>query len=176
VEKKENPDGAEQKALERKELDLLVGRGFRFHVTAGGRKKTFEIREPTAWVLDCLSALWLEMEPDDRLLSGEDTFLTASKQAVRKNARRMARVFAVATAGDPYSFFPFSRWVRRLLHRARVKRLTRLFYHTLRPSMMKELSVYLLATGNLADFINSMRLLSGARTTLPIKSRIEKQG
>jgi hypothetical protein len=169
--------GSEERiAMERKELDLLVGKGFHFDVTVRGRKRTFEVHEPTAWVLDCLSALYLELEMDEQMLSDANACMIESNRLVRKHAFRMARVIAVAVAGDTYSFFAPERWIRRLFHRAKVARLARLFYHSLSPSKMKELSVYLLATGNMADFINSIRLISGARTTIKIKKRIEKQG
>jgi hypothetical protein len=174
MEKEEdNKSNAER---ERGELDLLTGKGFGFSVGAGKRKRTFTIHEPTAWTLDCLSALCIEMEMDESLLKDEDGYLNESRRLIRKHAFRMARVIAVAVAGDTYSSFPAVRRVRMFFHRARVSRLTRLFYHTLTPSKMKELSAYILAVTNMADFINSMRLLSGARTTLPTKGRIEKQG
>lgn len=173
---KKEEDNKSNVERERGELDLLTGRGFGFSVGAGKRKRTFTIQEPTVWTLDCLSALSIDMEMDENLLKDEDGYLNESRKLIRKHAFRMARVIAVAVAGDTYSFFPAVRWARRLFHRARVNRLTRLFYHTLTPSKIKDLSVYILAISNMADFINSMRLLSGARTTLPTKGRIEKQG
>jgi hypothetical protein len=176
MEDNEKLDELKRRELERRELNLLVSAGHCFDVVSEGRKRTFEIHEPTAWVLDCLSALWLEMDMDEEVLKDNEVYLTESKRLVNENAFRMARVVAVAVAGDTYSFNPGVRWVRRLFHRAKVERLTRLFYHTLRPSKLLELSYYILAISNIADFLNSMRLLSGARTTIPIKNRIEKQG
>jgi hypothetical protein len=161
---------------ESEELDLLVGKGFSFRFGAGKGEKSFTIQEPTAWVLDCMSALCIGMEIDENLLSSDDGYLSESRRLIRKNAFRMAQVIAVAVAGDTYSCFAPARWLKQLFHRAKVRRLAALFYHTLRPSKIKKLSMYVLAAGNTADFINSMRLLSGARTTIPIKNRIEKQG
>ncbi|MDR1456378.1 MAG: hypothetical protein LBJ01_12055 [Tannerella sp.] len=165
--------GTGRRELERRELDLLTGEGFRFEIPVGKGKKTFTVHEPTAWVLDCMSALCLEMEMDENLLANSEGFLNESRRLVRKNAFLLSRVIGVAVAGDTYSPFPPVRWARGLFHRVKVRRLSRLFYHSLAPSKMKEISSFVLAASNLGDFINSIRLLSGARTT--ISGRIEKQ-
>jgi hypothetical protein len=161
---------------ERRELDLLLERGVSFEVQAGKRKRTFRFNEPTLGTLDRLSRLWVEMVVDEALLNDHDVYLSASKKLVRGHARRMAEVIAVAVTPDAYSVSPVIRYFRKILYEWRIKRLTRLFYHTVKPSRLFDLSCNIVAMGNLGDFINSMRLMSGARTTVPIKNRIEKQG
>jgi hypothetical protein len=161
---------------ERKELDLLLEKGVSFEVQTGRKKRTFRFNEPTLGTLDRLSRLWVDMVIDEELLNDHDVYLSASKKLVMDNARRMARVIAIAVTPDSYSVSPVIRCFKSRMYEWRIKRLTRLFYHTVIPSRLFSLSYSIIAMGNLGDFINSMRLMSGARTTVPIKSRIEKQG
>ena len=54
-----------------------------------------------------------------------------------------------------------------------INKWTTLFFHTIKPSKLVGLSEAVTSVSNLGDFINSMRLMSGARTTQPRTERIE---
>ena len=166
--------------LEREELNLLVKQGIKFSVTHKIRrhkkgvkgffqrpevitvKEDFEIQEPTLSVLDRLSAIWVEMGLDEkRLTAGGTETLAEAKRIAKDNAARMARIIAIAVLGEKYN------------DDKELDRLTALFFHTIKPSKLVGLSEAVTSVSNLGDFINSMRLMSGARTTQPRTERIE---
>jgi hypothetical protein len=159
--------------IERAELNLLIAEGFRIEVLAGKRKKVFKIAEPTLAVLDRISDISLGMieVKDDN--NNADVFATA-RRAVRKNSKRMALVIAVVVLGESYyTTFPILKHVLNIGYRYRLRQLTNLFMHTITPSQLVELSAGITGVSNLGDFMRSMRLLSDARTTRPIRESIE---
>lgn len=180
--------------IEREELNLLVKRGVKFDVAykIRRRKKGFrgffqkketltineiyEIHEPTLSVLDRLSAVWVEMGIDeDSLNAGGTSTLVEAKQIAHENTGRMARVIAIAVLGEDYNITEVGT-NGRIKHKhddKELDRLTDLFLHTIKPSKLVGLANTVTNVSNLGDFIGSMRLMSGARTTQPRKNRIE---
>ena len=175
--------------LEREELNLLVKQGIKFSVTHKIRrhkkgvkgffqrpevitvKEDFEIQEPTLSVLDRLSAIWVEMGLDEkRLTAGGTETLAEAKRIAKDNAARMARIIAIAVLGEDYHA---GGRVKKYNDDKELDRLTALFFHTIKPSKLVGLSEAVTSVSNLGDFINSMRLMSGARTTQPRTERIE---
>lgn len=180
--------------MEREELNILVKQGIRFGITRKVRrrkkglkglfqrpqvdtvKENFVIQEPTLSVLDRLSAIWVEMEVDeDRLSGGGTAVLAAAKRTVKDNAKRMARIIAIAVLGEDYHITEIraNGRVKHYNDDKELDRLTALFAHTIKPSKLVGLAEIVTSISNLGDFINSMRLMSGARTTQPRKERIE---
>ena len=180
--------------MEREELNLLVKQGIKFSVTHKVRrrkkgvkgffqrpeviteKEYFEIQEPTLSVLDRLSAIWVEMELDeDRLTAGGTGTLAEAKRIAKANAGHMARIIAIAVLGEDYHVTEVGAGgrIRKYNDDKELDRLTALFFHTIRPSKLVGLSEALTSVSNLGDFINSLRLMSGARTTRPRTERIE---
>ncbi|MEG2157013.1 MAG: hypothetical protein RRY07_04405 [Bacteroidaceae bacterium] len=180
--------------IEREELNLLVKRGVKFDVTykirrrkKGFRKffqkketiivnEVYEIHEPTLSVLDQLSAVWVEMGIDeDSLNAGGTSTLVEAKQIAHENARRMARIIAIAVLGEDYNMTEvgIKGRIKSYQDDKELDRLTALFMHTIKPSKLVGLANTVTNVSNLGDFIGSMRLMSGARTTQPRKERIE---
>ena len=192
-----NEDNIREKTdfeLEREELNLLVKQGIKFSVThkVHRRKKgvkglfqrpeivtvkeDFEIQEPTLSVLDRLSAIWVETEVnEDRLTAGGTETLAEAKRIAKDNAARMARIIAIAVLGEDYHVTEVGTGgrIRKYNDDKELARLTALFFHTIKPSKLVGLSEAITSVSNLGDFINSMRLQSGARTTQPRTERIE---
>lgn len=180
--------------LEREELNLLVKRGVKFDISYKVRRKkqgfrgffqkketltiseVYEIHEPTLSILDRLSAVWVEMGIDeDSLNAGGTTTLVEAKQIAHENAERMARIIAIAVLGEDYNITEVGINGRIKSHQddKELDRLTALFLHTIKPSKLVGLANTVTNVSNLGDFIGSMRLMSGARTTQPRKKRIE---
>lgn len=136
-------------------------------------KKVFRVAEPTLSTLDRLSALWLEMTIDETKLNDADYLCTAKKLAA-KEATKLAKVVAVAVLGEEYyDVTENGGYFTRKPNEKRLNRLASLFEHTITPSQLLTLAILITNVSNLGDFINSMRLQSGARTTQPRTERIE---
>lgn len=190
----DNNDEIKALEREREELNLLVQRGVKFDVTTKIRRRkkglrgffsrpetvnethTFEIYEPTLSVLDRISALSLAIDIDEATIKAEgEAAITEARQVTKENIMRMARVVAVAVLGEDYHVTEVNRFgkVKKYNDDKELDRLTALFFHSVKPSVLVGLTAMITTMCNLGDFINSMRLLSGARTATPRKERIE---
>ena len=165
---------------EKRELDILIGRGIEFEVVErrrvrGGWRQLFRwewqdvthryhIKEPTLGVLDMLSAEYIKLEVDEGLLSEQPLLL--SKQLVLRYAKVAARIVAIAVLGVE------CRDSRRL------EELAKLFYHHVTPTKLAQLTDTIHLMSNYWSFTTSIRSMSGARTTAPHKEddRIEGGG
>lgn len=192
-----NEDNIQEKTaleMEREELNILVKQGVRFSVSRKVRhrkkgikglfqrpqvvtvKEDFEIQEPTLSVLDRLSSIWVEMGLDeDRIKAGGTATLAEAKRIANENAKRMARIIAIAVLGEDYHVTEIGAGgrVKQYNDDKELDRLTAIFFHSIKPSRLVGLSEAVTSVSNLGDFINSMRLMSGARTTQPRTERIE---
>lgn len=167
---------------EKKEIRLLISNGISFTVdyvesitvriprfsfckllkkkvtTNEPKQREFVIKEPTLYTLDRLSAEYIEMVVD------EEKIREAPRQQARiyfqEHNKRMAKVVAIAVLGNEWD------------NADRLNELTEFFFRWLKNSSLVELVQVIDLTNNLADFINSIRLLSSARTTIP--NRVEK--
>ena len=190
----DNNDEIKALEREREELNLLVQRGVKFDVTTKIRRRkkglrgffsrpetvnethTFEIYEPTLSVLDRISALSLAIDIDEATIKAEgEAAITEARQVTKENIMRMARVVAVAVLGEDYHVTEVNRFgkVKKYNDDKELDRLTALFFHSVKPSVLVGLTAMITTMCNLGDFINSMRLLSCARTATPRKERIE---
>lgn len=180
----------EQKQLEqeKRELNTLINKGIAFEVKDtelvcekrffGLRKKytkrevvrKFRIEELTLATLDRLSAEWIEFAIDESKLKSADGMKFAHRFAY-EHSRRCARIIAIAVMGEELMIpKPMkrggTRWVEDVL---RLEELTDLFARKLKPSMLHNLCSLVDAMCNLGDFLNSIRLMSAERTTMPIR-------
>lgn len=112
---------------------------------------------------------------EDRLTAGGTETLAEAKRIAKDNAARMARIIAIAVLGEDYHVTEVGTGgrIRKYNDDKELDRLTALFFHTIKPSKLVGLSEAITSVSNLGDFINSMRLQSGARTTQPRTERIE---
>lgn len=181
MEETNNIDSLQQ---ERNELRLLINEGVAFNVTylekvrKGGRwhwllrlfkrgkaielvesQRTFVVKEPTAFTLDRLSAEYIELVLDEAKI--KEAPRQEARRLFSKHNRRMARIVAIAVLGNLWE------------DKKQLGELTEFFSRWLKNSQLWELVQAIDLTNNLADFINSMRLMSSARTTMP--NRIESQ-
>ena len=115
------------------------------------------MKEPTAYTLDRLSAEYIELTID------EEKIREAPRQQARlyfqQHGKRMAKIIAIAILGNDWE------------DEQRLTELTDFIFKWTTNSQQHELVQAIDLTNNLADFINSIRLLSSARTTIP--NRIE---
>lgn len=184
---KQNTAKEKLEALEKEQSELrqLIQQGVTFDVTVTYRKrrkgwreffgakervrekKVFRIEEPTLSTLDRLSQIWLELEIDEAKMN-DNEYLNVAKQLAAKNAKLLARMVAIAVLGEDY-YKVSSRGdsFRRREDTKRVNALTSLFYHSVKPSDLFTLAVLITNVSNLGDFINSIRLMSAARTSDP---------
>ena len=179
---------------EQTELRKMIGEGVTFDVEITHRRrkpgfwgyfrrrekvtetKVYTIQEPTLATLDRLSLLWLQMEIDETKL-GDDDYLRTARALASKEAAKLAEVVAVAVLGEDYYIATYDGTTyRRKEDKKALRDLTRLFFHTLKPSELLTLAIIVTNVSNLGDFVNSMRLMSAARTSDPEATRIEQQG
>ena len=117
------------------------------------------VKEPTAYTLDRLSAEYIELVMDENTIK-ENPRQEARKLFMEHN-KRMARIVAIAVLGNQSE------------NKEKLEELTGLFSKGIKNSQLFDLVQGIDRPNNLSDFINSMRLMSSARTTMP--SRIESQ-
>ena len=189
-----NSDEIKALELERRELNLLIKNGVKFHVTTKIRRRkkglrgffsrpetieethAFEMHEPTLAVLDRISDLSLNIAFDEAAIQSEDhTPIEGAKRLVRAKSKQMARAVAIAVLGEDYHVTEVTRFgrVKQYGDDKELDRLTALFFHSIKPSKLATLCSAITSVNNLGDFTTSMRYLSGARTATPRKERIE---
>lgn len=183
TEKKSSQSSFNELEAEKHELRLLIERGISFTINYQEERKVriprwrwfrfikrtqtiledkqqeFVVKEPTAFTLDRLSAEYIELVMDENLIK-ENPRQEARKLFMEHN-KRMARIVAIAVLGNQWE------------NKEKLEELTAFFGRWLKNSQLLDLVQAIDLTNNLADFINSMRLMSSARTTMP--SRIESQ-
>lgn len=190
----EEKNDLKQLELEREELNRIVNNGVTFEVEDveamvtkrsffGLFKKRelvkvtkkFKIEEPTLGTLDRLSREWVELAIDEESLKGKDGMKNARSLAAN-NALRCAKVIAIAVIGSEYKIPVTDKngVVRMREDVKRLNELTSLFARTIKPSRLYQIYILIQTMCNLGDFLNSIRLMSADRTTMPI--RIEENG
>jgi hypothetical protein len=184
----------ERLEAERRELNLLIGRGITFDVKRTIRKRkpgilgllggrvqeevteSFRIHEPTLSTLDRMSALQIELSIDEEKMRSEGA-LSEARRLTGEHSRRLARIVALAVMGQDYVSITQegSRQVYRYDNKG-LKDLTDVLFYSLTPSQLAEVVVYINTISNLGDFCNSIRLMSAARTTMPALVEENKKG
>jgi hypothetical protein len=173
---------------EKSELNALINKGVQFEVVDiefevkkrffGLIKKRipvkvckqFKINELTAGTLDRISAECIEIAIDEEKLKGNDGLQTA-KILAHKHSLRCCKIIALAVLGSDYLI---PKYVRNDVIRydedlEQLEYLTALFARTIKPSNLYQLTVLINAMCNLGDFLNSIRLMSSDRSTMPIR-------
>lgn len=170
---------------ERSELRRMIGEGITFDIDVKYKrrkrgflglfqkreevteKRVFKIAEPTLSTLDRLSVMWLDIAIDETKLNSDD-YLSTAKQLAAKEAERLAEVVAMAVLGEDYydvsergAMFVWKE------NKERLAELKNLFFHTISPSELLTIAIYITNVSNLGDFTNAIRLTSAARTSEP---------
>ena len=156
---------------ERSELNALIGRGVSFEV------QDVEIRHKTyLWGLFKKKVL----VPITRNFVIEEPTLGTlhARKMTKRHALRCARVIALAVLGSDYLIAKAGNGgiVRYEEDTKRLEDLTKLFARKIKPSELYQLYVLINAMCNLGDFLNSIRLMSADRTTIPIRIEESNEG
>lgn len=165
---------------ERNELNHLINEGVEFKVsyTLNHRKfsfrklrtitvseevkRTYKIQEPTLAVLDLISKESIEFADEEKI----DDAIKQARTEVAKHSKRSAKIVAIAVLGEDCFEHIKGRYV---VNEKKIDELAEVFSHCIKPSELIQVCNIITATSNLADFINSIRLMSVARTTMPIR-------
>lgn len=180
---------------EQNELNTLINKGITFEVedyfveekkklfglikkrTAVKTMRQFKIEEPTLATLDRISAESIEFAIDEEALKSDDG-LQKAKTLVKENSRRCSKIIAIAVIGSDYLIPKIGKGgvVSYVEDTKQLDLLTDLFFRQIKPSVMYQLFVLINAMSNLGDFLNSIRLMTAARTTMPIRIEKGKKG
>lgn len=181
-ETKDKIQEAKDMMAQRKVIQSIIGKGIKFSVnyTVKVRRKgflgffkpkvneerqeEFTLKEPTLSTLDRASAVWLRMNTDSIEEDGADTVKEGWKLA-KEHSHDMAECIAILVLGEAYYAVDGG-------DDKELERLTELFYKTIKPSQANDMALFINATANLVDFVNSMRLMKMSATTTPT-TRIE---
>lgn len=128
------------------------------------RTEDFVLKEPTLAVLDRASEVWLRMNTEDIEKESSDAIKEGYKLA-NAHAKDMAECLAILVLGEAYYAVDGG-------DDKELNRLSELFYKTVKPSQTEEIAMFINATSNLVDFVNSMRLMKMSITTTPT-ARVE---
>lgn len=178
-------DEKQKYEAEKKELNLLIGRGtsFRIDRTIHRRQKglsglfkkrvpekeslSFKIEEPTLSTMDHVSDERIELKIDEKALRG-DKGLTEARKLAKAHSRRCAKIIALSVMGSEYEITTkVGARVKYSTDEKRLKELTSIFFHGLKPSTLRDLVNAIDVMSNLGDFCSSIRLMSMTRTTAP---------
>jgi hypothetical protein len=183
VRKIESPEEARQ--IEETELNILLDKGISFDIelkqTVGifhkktiSKTETFVIKKLTLGTMDRMSKYFLQINIDENNLSDNASIISEAIRLIPKNAKNLSKIIALAVVGDNYysiekGIFKKRRYKR---NKKRVRELSRLFYETVSPSLLVNITNIIIGMCDMGNFLGSMRLMSASRTTAP---RIEKK-
>lgn len=137
-------------------------------------RKQFKIGALTAGTLDRMAGEWIEIAIDESAMKSDDAMQKA-RTLVHKHVLRCARIVAIAVLDSDYLI---PRWcgkngtVRYDEDRARLESLAALFARTLTPSDLYRVFAMINVMCDFGNFVNSIRLMSSYRSTMP--DRIEE--
>ena len=166
-------DEKKQLEQERNELNTLINKGVSFELKDTEFEvekrffglirrykpkevtRTFRIEEMTLATLDRITSELVEIAIDENEMKSADT-----------DSMKMARTIAKPGKGG-------IRWIEDT---KKLDELTSLFARKIKPSILYKLYVLVNTMGNLGDFMNSIRLISTERTTMPIRIEENNEG
>lgn len=136
--------------LEQSEAAALLDRGIEFNVN----KRKFIIYKPFLGTLDIISGLALDMIIDEEELDGDHGTHYANK-VVNRSAKQYAKIVACAVLN--------SKWKIRLFAGV----LAKWFYWNMKAADLRALAQIIVEDRSTLDFLLSIRLIAGIRTTKP---------
>lgn len=134
-------------------IDTLIEKGLRFNIG----KREYVVKELHLGAMDLMADCFLKMEINEEAI--KEYTLSAPKYEVKKSAKAFAKVIAIAIMDAKN----YSKWRIKLFTGI----LARKILWQVKPSVMLEVAKVILQLNNYADFLNSIRLTAGARTTKP---------
>ena len=173
---------------EKEELNHLINNGIQFEIECNEPvvirglfgiprrkiikiKKQFKIEETTLSTLDRIGLESVELVIDEKSLKESDDSIVVARNIAMKQARRMARVVAIAVLGSDWEIPKSNRngVIHYVENTKAIEELTDLFAHAIKPSQLNQLCLAINAMCNLSDFLKSTRLIATDRTTMPIR-------
>ena len=130
------------------------------------------IKQPTLAVLDLIASEQILLNIDESEMASEQGMQRARTMA-KEQCMRMARIVAMAIIGEDYFQFTGKKYVHA---DKELDRLSEMLYHNVKPSLLLKYCIFINTMSNLGDFINSIRLMSAARTTMPIRVEEKAEG
>lgn len=180
-------DEEKKREQERRELNLLINRGAKIaiertvYVRQSGilgrfkkrvkkvEKVEFVINEPTLSTLDRLAAEQLDIDIDEKLINDSNNWQCEVKKLTAAHLKRMARIIAIAVLGQDYVIaIQHGSGIKYKHDDEKLKELTELFLLTIKPTKLVQIVFMINTMSNFGDFMNSIRLMSASRTTMPI--------
>ncbi|MDQ1088561.1 hypothetical protein [Siphonobacter sp. SORGH_AS_1065] len=157
-----NPDVFDALQAEKQELDILIENGVKFktpirswlRLLSKTKERTFIIQQPYLGTLDYITAEYIRMDFSEERIK-EDP-LGESKRLALVNAKRCAHIIALCILNSKLKIALFSGVLTQYL----LWRIT--------PSKLFQIALLINTMSNIADFTNSIRLMStNPRTTAP---------
>lgn len=144
----------ESKTVKLPRWNNRLGKLLKRKVTTNEEKqREYVIKEPTLFTLDRLSLEYIELQIDEGKI--KESPRQQSRLYFKEYDNRMARIVAIAILGNDWE------------DSKKLDELTTFLFKWLTNSQLADLIKVIDLTNNLADFINSIRLISSARTTMP---------
>jgi hypothetical protein len=178
---------------EKQELNLLINNGMTFTIERTVYRRPagfcsflkrrvpekesiqFKIEEPTLSTLDRLAAEQIDLVIDETIMQS-DAGITEAKKLTHDHAGRMARILAIAVLGQDYlKPIQIGSRVKYEYDDKRLDELTELLKNNIKPSKLVQLTLMVNTMSNLGDFINSIRLMSATRTTMPTLIEVKEK-
>lgn len=180
---------------EKSELNLLLDNGVSIEVERVIRKKKkgikglfgisenvketlkFIINEPTLSTLDRISSEQIDLKIDESMLSNNENFMQEAKKMAHDYGTKLAKIIALAVLGQDYvTTIQKGSSVRYEFDNKKLSELTQIFYENVKPSKLFQYVILINTMSNLGAFTNSIRLMSAARTTMPIRIEGNNEG
>lgn len=139
--------------------------GKRYKLT---EKLTYTIKEPTLSTLDRLAAEQIDLVMDEASMSTGSAIQEAKKMS-KEYCMKLAKIIAIAVIGQDYviSYQDKNRTSYEFDNK-KLAELTQIFYENVKPSRLLQYVILINTMSNFGDFMNSIRLMSASRTTMPI--------
>lgn len=154
-------------ATEKQVIDALLDQGMYFDIDRKftrvftKKPRRWVIKQPFLGTLDYLTREYLVMDFDENKL--QENPLRESKIIASKYTMNMARIVAIALLNGKWKIKLFTGILSRYL------------FWRLTPSKIVNLAIIINTLNNTTDFTNSIRLMSGMRTTAPKADLIEQK-
>lgn len=178
--------------LQERELNRLCDAGFHFTVERKVRRRKkglcrffckpvveketmqFDVLQPTLNTIDRIAPHMVRFQDyANRVKDAEDAELLEAAKSTVIEARNMAKFLSIMVLGEDYYVWDADKG-RYDRDDAELKRLEEIMYHHIKPARLFSLCEACLAVCNLADFMNSIRLLAAeTEAANPRKSRVD---
>jgi hypothetical protein len=159
---------ATDNTIEKRAIDTMIDQGVYFELPRRGisrmiyrKPRKVLINQPYLGTLDYLTREYLAIDFDEAKL--QENPLYESRVIASKSCKQMARIVAIAVLN--------SRWKIKLFTRP----LANYLMWRLTPKTLLNLCILITTMNNVQDFTNSIRLISGARTTTPRADLVEQK-